>query len=172
MYSILDIDLDYFNLMDDFIRRLHALLARAERSVDIFAEEHRRIPRRWKARIKRGTMVSPAQNLHADEHHDMTDEKPRPNIANVVYHAMRQWPACRVQWIVEKHGRERGDDGGLPFEVRAGNPAIFKERPSGFSCGINKNRLELTRQTALSKPRGEICLKIKHKKNIFFPAAV
>lgn len=102
MYSILDIDLDYFNLMDGPVRRFHELLAWAERPVDLFMEEHHRILRRWKERMKRGTMVSPTHILHVDEHHDMMDEKHQPNIANVVYHAMHQWSACRVHWLVEE----------------------------------------------------------------------
>lgn len=101
MCSILDIDLDYFNLLSDPLQRLRALLDWAGRPVDFFVEEHHRILRQWKERIKRGTMPSPTHILHVDEHHDMMDEKFQPNIANVMYQAMHQWPACRVHWLVE-----------------------------------------------------------------------
>ena len=99
--SILDIDLDYFNLVDDPVRRFRELLAWACRPVDFFVEEHHRVLRLWRARIKKGSMVPPTHILHVDEHHDMMDEKISPNIANVMFHAMRRWPRCRVHWLVE-----------------------------------------------------------------------
>jgi len=100
--SILDIDLDYFNLVSNPVQRLRKLLAWAGRPADLVVEEHHRALGRWKARIKRGAMASPTHILHVDEHHDMMDEKFRPNVANVVYQAMRQWPTCRVHWLVEE----------------------------------------------------------------------
>ena len=102
MCSILDIDLDYFNLMDDPVQRLRRLLAWAERPADIFVERHHQVLRRWKARIKKGTMAPPTYVLHVDEHHDMMDEKLQPNIANVAYHVMREWPECQMHWLVEE----------------------------------------------------------------------
>jgi hypothetical protein len=36
-----------------------------------------------------------------DEHHDMMDERPTTNIANVMYQAMRTWPRCKVHWLVQ-----------------------------------------------------------------------
>ena len=47
-------------------------------------------------------MATPTNILHVDEHHDMMDEKVTPNIANVILHAMRKWPECRVHWLVEQ----------------------------------------------------------------------
>jgi hypothetical protein len=31
----------------------------------------------------------------------MMDERTTPNIGNVMLHAMRIWPQCRVHWLVE-----------------------------------------------------------------------
>ncbi len=32
----------------------------------------------------------------------MMDERARVNISNVMYHAMRIWPKCRVHWLVKE----------------------------------------------------------------------
>ena len=101
MSSILDIDLDYFNLADDPGGQLRDLLSWANRPVDVVVERHHRVLRRWTGRVRRGTLTPPAFILHVDEHHDMMDERQAPNIANVMFHAMTRWPACRVCWMAQ-----------------------------------------------------------------------
>lgn len=102
MSSILDIDLDYFNLMSDPVRRLEQMLAWAGRPVGFVVNKHNHAVTRWTQRIQRGTLTAPSHILHVDEHHDMMDEKKQCNIGNCMYHAMRRWPACRVHWLVEE----------------------------------------------------------------------
>ena len=96
MLSILDIDLDYFNLAEDPTAALKDLLAWAGRPVDFIVERHSHVLRRWK---RRG--AAPSHILHVDEHHDMMDEEPATNIANVMCQAMRTWPRCKVHWLVQ-----------------------------------------------------------------------
>lgn len=102
MSSILDIDLDYFGLVDDPVRQFVRLLKWAGRPVDLVVDEHHYVLRRWKADIRRGLLSAPTHILHVDEHHDMMNERRQPNIANVMYQAMCQWPDCRVHWFVEQ----------------------------------------------------------------------
>lgn len=102
MSSILDIDLDYFAILDDPTKRLKDILEWANRPIDFIVDEHHRVLRRWEVYIKKGIIPPPKYILHVDEHHDMMDEKKMPNIANVVYHAMRTWPDCCVHWLVEQ----------------------------------------------------------------------
>ena len=106
MSSILDIDLDYFNLAHDPAQELRELLAWADRPVSFVVEQHHKVLRRWTDRVRRGTLTPPEYILHVDEHHDMMDAKRTPNIANVMYHAMTRWPACRVCWVA----RDRIDE--------------------------------------------------------------
>ncbi len=101
MSSILDIDLDYFNLMESAIERLRDLLAWAGLPVSIVVGKHHHAFRKWRALVRRGDLPVPGFILHVDEHHDMMDERRSPNLANFMYHVMRQWPACRVHWLVE-----------------------------------------------------------------------
>jgi hypothetical protein len=103
MSSILDIDLDYFNLLEDPFRRFDELLTWAGRPVAFIVENHHEAFARWKGRVRRGTLGEPQWILHVDEHHDMMDEKTNSNIANVMYQAMRAWPTCRVHWLVENN---------------------------------------------------------------------
>lgn len=100
--SILDIDLDYFNLKKAPARRLRELLGWGGRPVGFSVDRHHEALKRWRALVKRGRLAPPTHILHVDEHHDMMDEKPVPNIANFMYHAMRQWPECRVHWLVDE----------------------------------------------------------------------
>lgn len=93
MSSILDIDLDYFVILDDPTKRLKDILEWANRPIDFIVEEHHRVLRRWEVYIKKGMISPPRYILHVDEHHDMMDEKKMPNIANVVYQAMPSWRA-------------------------------------------------------------------------------
>ena len=102
MSSILDIDLDYFNLMDNPVQRLSQLLAWAACPVTFVVESHHQAFRRWIRCVEKGSLPEPRYILHVDEHHDMMDEKAQPNIANFVYHAMRTWPQVRVHWLVEQ----------------------------------------------------------------------
>lgn len=102
MYSILDIDLDYFNLAEDPIGALKDLLRWAGRPVDFVVDRHSHGLQRWKRRFRNATIPAPSHILHVDEHHDMMDEKANTNIGNVMYQAMRTWPYCRVHWLVQQ----------------------------------------------------------------------
>lgn len=102
MASILDIDLDYFNLVETPVQRLHTLLLWAERPVTLVVDRHHDALRTWRGLVKKGALTPPTHILHVDEHHDMMDEKPNLSISNVMYHAMAEWPNCRVYWMVEE----------------------------------------------------------------------
>ena len=102
MSSILDIDLDYFNLMENPGRRLSQLLEWAACPVSFVVERHHRAFRQWNRSVAQGTLREPQYILHVDEHHDMMDEKPQLNIANFICHAMQTWPHVRVHWLVEQ----------------------------------------------------------------------
>ena len=102
MSSILDIDLDYFNLTENPVQRLAKLLSWAECPVSFLVDNHHESLRRWKTYVKKGRLPEPRHILHVDEHHDMMDEKRTPNIANFIYHAMCTWPKVRVHWLVEE----------------------------------------------------------------------
>jgi hypothetical protein len=101
MQSILDIDLDYFNLVEDPINALQDMLRWAGRPVDFVVEKHSHAFQRWKQRLSRNNRHAPSHILHVDEHHDMMDEKTITNIGNVMYQAMRTWPKCKVYWLVQ-----------------------------------------------------------------------
>ncbi len=100
MYSILDIDLDYFNQIPDAAHRLAQLLNWAACPVSIVVERHNHAFARWRKRWRTNNIV-PSHILHVDEHHDMMDQRQQANIANFMFHAMRLWPRCRVHWLVE-----------------------------------------------------------------------
>ena len=101
MSCILDIDLDYFNLIENPEKRLRELLDWGNRRISFIVEKHHKAFSRWKDRVKRGTLRPPSHILHVDEHHDMMDQKRNTNIANFMYHAMRTWKSCRVYWMVD-----------------------------------------------------------------------
>lgn len=100
MYSILDIDLDYFNQMAEPALRLEQLLDWAGFPVSVVVERHNQAFARWKTR-EQTYGITPSHILHVDEHHDMMDQRPQTNIANFMFHAMRIWPRCRVHWLVQ-----------------------------------------------------------------------
>ena len=100
MYSILDIDLDYFNLMTDAGNELRHLLTWADCPVSMIVDRHNHAFARWRRRW-RANGVSPTQILHVDEHHDMMDQRQQTNIGNFMFHAMQIWPQCRVHWLVQ-----------------------------------------------------------------------
>ena len=102
MSSILDIDLDYFNLTDNPVRRLSQLLAWAACPVSFVVENHHQAFRRWRLCVEKGILGEPQFILHVDEHHDMMDDAAQLNIANFIYHAMLTWPQVRVHWLVEQ----------------------------------------------------------------------
>ena len=102
MSSILDIGLDYFNLVNAPSRRFKELMRWGKEPIAFTVERHHHAFRRWRERVERGSISPPEYILHVDEHHDMMDQQPAPNIANVMYHAMRTWPGCRVHWLVEQ----------------------------------------------------------------------
>ena len=107
--SILDIDLDYFNLVKNPVRRLRDLLEWGNRPIALVVERHHHVLRRWKDYVRRGVLTPPTHILHVDEHHDMMDGARQPNIGNVMRHAMTTWPECRVYWVAEG----RIDDPGI-----------------------------------------------------------
>ena len=96
MASILDIDLDYFNLVKDPVRALSELLAWADRPVDVLADRHGDALRRWVRLAASGRFPEPTHILQVDEHHDMMDSKTNSNDANVMCQALSRWPECRV----------------------------------------------------------------------------
>lgn len=100
MFSILDIDLDYFNLMQDAAHRFELLLNWAGCPVSIVVNRHNHAFALWKKNWQTKG-IAPSYILHADEHHDMMDRRKQINIANFMFHAMRLWPQCRVHWLVQ-----------------------------------------------------------------------
>lgn len=100
MYSILDIDLDYFNQVPDPVLRLEQLLDWACCPVSMVVERHNQAFARWRKRWQTHD-VAPSHILHVDEHHDMMDQRQQTNIANFMFHAMSTWPQCRVHWLVQ-----------------------------------------------------------------------
>ena len=102
MSLLLDIDLDYFNLMGDPTGALEQLLIWARCPVAFVVERHNHAFAQWRRRVREGRLPTPSHILHVDEHHDMMDERKRANMANVMYHAMRLWPECRVHWLVQE----------------------------------------------------------------------
>jgi len=101
MYSILDIDLDYFNLMPDPGNQLRRLLGWAGCPVSTVVERHNHAFARWR-KMWKADSVAPTHILHVDEHHDMMDQRQQTNIGNFMFHAMRMWPECRVHWLVQQ----------------------------------------------------------------------
>ena len=100
MYSILDIDLDYFNQIPDAACHLGKLLHWAACPVSMVVEHHNHAFARWSKRWRRNN-IAPSHILHVDEHHDMMDQRQQVNIGNFMFHAMRMWPQCRVHWLVQ-----------------------------------------------------------------------
>ncbi len=100
--SLLDIDLDYFNLLRKPTAALERLLVWARRPVSFVVKRHSHAFARWRRCVRAGSLPVPTHILHVDEHHDMMDEKGRVNIANVMFHAMRVWPECQVHWLVQE----------------------------------------------------------------------
>ncbi len=101
MSSILDIDLDYFNLCQNPEQQFYELLNWGCCPIAFVVEKHHTAYSRWKDRVKRGTLTEPSHILHVDEHHDLMDQKRNTNIGNFMYHAMRIWKNCRIHWMVD-----------------------------------------------------------------------
>jgi hypothetical protein len=101
MYSILDIDLDYYNLMPNAPQRLARLLEWADCSVSTVVDRHNKSFAYWRRACQK-TRAEVTHILHVDEHHDMMDERKQPNIANFMVHAMQCWQSCRVFWLVQE----------------------------------------------------------------------
>ena len=99
--SILDIDLDYFNLVGDPANALSDLLTWADHPVDVIAETHADAVRYWVKLVDARRLPVPMHILHIDEHHDMMNQRNTINAANVMYHAMQRWVKCRVYWMAE-----------------------------------------------------------------------
>ena len=105
MCSILDIDLDYFNIMENPAQRLNRLMAWSARPADFIVEKYYSVLEQWQEHIRKRCLRClpyPTHILHVDEHHDMMDEQAVLNIANVMVHALRKWPQCRMHWLVEQ----------------------------------------------------------------------
>lgn len=100
MYSILDIDLDYFNQLPEPGVSLERLLNWAGRPVSMVVERHNHAFARWRTKWRTHDIV-PSHILHVGEHHDMMDQRTQTNIGNFMFHAMRMWPRCRVHWLVQ-----------------------------------------------------------------------
>jgi hypothetical protein len=101
MSVILDIDLDYFQFIDEPLKRLNELLVSADRPVDHIVTHHHQALGLWTEAIEKGVIDTPHFILHVDEHHDMLCERPPINAGNFLYFAMRRWPRCRVHWLVD-----------------------------------------------------------------------
>ena len=99
MSCILDIDLDYFRMVDRPFARLRKMLAWAGKPVRLSHRRHHHAFLEWARLVKAGELTTPHFIIHVDEHHDMMNELDRPNIGNVIYQAMQTWPACRVYWL-------------------------------------------------------------------------
>ncbi|OPX37961.1 MAG: hypothetical protein B1H12_03495 [Desulfobacteraceae bacterium 4484_190.2] len=128
MSCILDIDLDYFNLIENPEKRLRELLDWGNRRIAFIVEKQHKTFSRWEYRVKRGTLTPPSHILHVDEHHDMMDQKRNTNIANFMYHAMRTWKSSRVHWMV--HHQIDSPEMWLGDDVRE----LFSQR---FTVGSN-----------------------------------
>ncbi len=102
MTSILDIDLDYFGLLDDPLGRLDDLLTWADRPVDSLVDHHHKSLVYWIRALRQRSLPAPRYILHVDEHHDMLGERKPIGFGNFLYFAMRRWPGCRVHWQVEE----------------------------------------------------------------------
>ncbi|MFO8085857.1 MAG: hypothetical protein R6U27_16225 [Desulfobacterales bacterium] len=100
MYSILDIDLDYFNLIPDAAQCLEQFLNWAACPVYIVVDRHNHAFAKWRKEWQRNS-IAPSHILHVDEHHDMMDQRQRANIGNFMFHAMCLWPRCQVHWLVQ-----------------------------------------------------------------------
>jgi hypothetical protein len=59
MSSILDIDFDYFNLVDNPVQRLEQLLAWADCPISFIAENHHEVLRWWRSCLKKGHLREP-----------------------------------------------------------------------------------------------------------------
>lgn len=104
MTSILDIDLDYFNLFDEPLDRLNELLDWANRPVDKVVDHHHKSFKYWRQALAKRSLAAPQFILHVDKHHDMLGETKPVQFGNFLYFAMRQWPDCRVHWQVTDCG--------------------------------------------------------------------
>lgn len=99
-YTILDIDLDYFNEVTEPALCLERMLRCSGCYVNILYEKHNHAFTDWKQRF-RIHGIPPTHILHVDEHHDMLNERKQANLGNFMFHAMCLWPACRVHWLVQ-----------------------------------------------------------------------
>ena len=65
MCSILDIDLDYFNLIENPAQRLHDIIALVERPVDFYVEKHHSVLKKWKTIIENRSLPAPSHILQS-----------------------------------------------------------------------------------------------------------
>ena len=101
MGSVLDIDLDYFNLVNNPRQELINLLMWGNKSVEIIVENHNEVLPRLKKMLNNKKLDELYYILHVDEHHDLMDEKNSVNIANFSFHVMTFWENCKLHWLVQ-----------------------------------------------------------------------
>jgi hypothetical protein len=111
MSKILDIDLDYLNLCSTnegsgFLRdrtpeeAFDDLIDRANPDAKMtMSIEHHEAYHIWDALVDNKDLTRPRQIIHVDEHHDLYNKYEDINCANFVFHALNQWPACKVTWV-------------------------------------------------------------------------
>ena len=119
MYCILDIDLDYFNLIPNAGAHFRRLLAWADRPVAMVVARHNHAFAQWRNRWRK-TGIAPSHILHVDEHHDMMDQRQQASIGNFIFHAMTLWPQCRVHWQVQ----EAIDSPAMWWRMKHGVPCV------------------------------------------------
>ena len=100
MSVILDIDLDYFALLQQPTRELSGLLTWASHPIDHLVEHHHQVYERWVQMVALGTLDQPHLIIHVDEHHDMFSSRKPVNAGNFIYFALKRWPRCRVIWVI------------------------------------------------------------------------
>ena len=174
MYSILDIDLDYFNLMHNPALHLKQLLDWAGCPVSMIVERHNHAFSRWRKKW-RTQGIAPSHILHVDEHHDMMDQRQQTNIANFMFHAMRIWPRCRVHWLVQHSidspamwlDDETWDSFRHRFSYRPHRPARWPRpdlvsvytSPDFVPHGLTKQLLEVVSQFRTTQQKGRCRIK-------------
>jgi hypothetical protein len=99
MTTILDIDLDYFNLSPDPEGELQTLLTWASRPVDLVVEQHHHALYWWERVTAESGIATPTTIMHVDEHHDLMSDAPQVTAANFMVAAMQEWSTCEVLWV-------------------------------------------------------------------------
>jgi hypothetical protein len=98
---ILDIDLDYFDLLPKPLERLNEMLTWSGRPVDAIVQHHHQAFEHWIEAVRVRRIAAPDLILHVDAHHDMLGDRRPVGPGNFLYFAMRRWPRCRVRWLTD-----------------------------------------------------------------------